>query len=123
MPNKQEIESKAKELGDLIGQTDAATQMREVEQAVEKDADTQRLVNEFNQLIQTLSQKQAQGQPIEVEDKKKLEQAQTALATNIQVQRLQKAQMDYMDLLRTASTAMIEAAGGEPDPNALTGGG
>jgi len=122
MPNKQEIESKAKELGDLIGQTDAAKQMREVEQAVEKDADTQRLVNEFNQLIQTLSQKQAQGQPIEVEDKKKLEQAQTALATNIQVQRLQKAQMDYMDLLRTANTAMIEAAGGEPDAGALTGG-
>lgn len=122
MPTKQEIESQAKELGELIGQTDAAKQMREVEQAVEKDADTQRLVGEFNQLIQTLSQKQAQGQPIEPEDKKKLEQAQTALATNIQVQRLQKAQMDYMDLLRTANTAMIEGAGGEPDANALTGG-
>lgn len=122
MPTKQEIEAKAKELGDLIGQTDAAKEMQSVEKTLENDVETQRLITDFNRLLQTLGQKQAQGQPIKVDDKRKLEQIQTSIATNIQIQRLQKAQMNYMDLLRTATTTMIEAAGGEPDASAVMGG-
>ncbi len=111
-----QIEAKAKELGRLIAEHPATSAYAAASEALQQDTDAERLLNEFNGHVTQLAQKQQQGQPIEVDDKKKLQAYQAALASNIHVSRFQKAQMDYTDLVRRAvqtltSEAQPEGAG------------
>lgn len=106
MPSTDQILQKARELGELIGQHDAAKKLEDVLKRLEQDTDAQRLLNDYNRHLQTLSEKQQQGQPIEVEDKQKLEQLQKQVVTNKVLRDFQSAQMDYVDLMRRVDEAM-----------------
>ena len=72
-------------------------------------------MTQFSQTLQKLAQKEATGQPIEVAEKKQLQQLQTTLAHNLTMRQFQTAQMDFEDLLRQVDEAVsgpaTEAAG------------
>lgn len=78
------------------------------------------MLNDYNRLLQALAQKEAGGRPIEVEDKRKLEQLQGAVVRNPVLRDLQVAQMDYVDLLRQVDELI---QGGAPDAAPGPGGG
>jgi cell fate (sporulation/competence/biofilm development) regulator YlbF (YheA/YmcA/DUF963 family) len=121
MASTADIDKAAKDLGEMIADHPAARRFDEAAKALDSDVQAQRLMNDFNRAIQALAEKQASQKPIEVADKHKLEQLQTQVATNLKVQALQKAQMDYVDLLRKVVTTITAEAGGV-EPEAAAGG-
>ncbi|MFW6060206.1 MAG: YlbF family regulator [Phycisphaeraceae bacterium] len=117
MASTDQILQKARELGELISKHESAKKLEDVLKRLEQDSDAQRVLNDYNRHLQALSEKQQQGQPIEVEDKHKLEQLQKQVVTNKVLRDFQSAQMDYVDLMRRVDEAM-----GGQTPGAAGGG-
>lgn len=106
MATTEEILKAARALGDIIGQHAATKKFEEAAQALQKDVEAQRVLNDFNRYMQTLHEKESQGKPIEVEEKRKLETLQQAVVRNKNLGNFQMAQMDYMDLMRKVDAAI-----------------
>ena len=106
MATTEEIVSAARDLGRLIDSHEAARKLSDVLKNLEGDVDAQRLLNDHNRAAQTVAQKQSQGQPIEVEDKHKLEDLHKQVIRNPLLRDYQMAQMDFVDLMRKIDDAM-----------------
>ena len=108
----------ARDLGKLIATHDAARKFEDILTKLQADTEAQRVLNDFNRALQRLGQKEAQGQPIEVAEKRQLEDLQNKVIRNPLLAKFQMAQMDYLDLMRKVDEAMSgggpEAAGAEP---------
>lgn len=113
MAGTDQILTKARELGKLIAEHDAARKLADAVDRLKDDADAQRALNDFSRHLNALAEKQAAGKPIEVDDKRKLEQLQLAVAKNPLLRDLQVLQMDYLDLMRRVDDAIRDQ--GEPD--------
>lgn len=100
------IIKQADELGRLIAQHDATRRYDQAIQALEKDTDAQRALTDLNRHIEMLAEKESQGKPIEVADKRKLESLQSAVIASKTLRDVQVAQMDYVDLMRQVDDAM-----------------
>ena len=90
----------ADQLGRLIADHPATKKLKGLLDRLDTDTDAQRRMNDLNRHNQTLAEKQSKGQPIEVEDKRKMQSLQEAVADDELLRDLQIAQMDYMDLMR-----------------------
>lgn len=112
MANEQEIIELASKLGELIGEHTATKAMASAAKAFEADISSQRAMTDYQRFAQSLQQKAQQGGAIEVEDKQKLEQLQQAVITNPLLANMQRAEMDYLDLLRKVDGAIVAAGGG-----------
>ena len=121
MASTQEIIDAARHLGKLIAQHPAATKMEAVLNAIEDDREAQRALTDFNRHMETVAEKQQKGQPIEVEDKRKLEELQKAVVRNKALRDMQVAQMDYADLMRQVDEAMSDAMPDAPERGAGAG--
>ena len=106
MAATDDILRQARELGKLIADHEAARQLTEALDSLQKDTAAQRALTDFDRHVQSLGEKQAAGKPIEVEDKRKLETLQLAVARNPLLRDLQVRQMDYLDLLQQVDAAM-----------------
>ncbi len=111
MAGNNEILTAARDLGRMIASHESTKKLAQVQSELEANAQTRQLLTDYNRHIQTLSEKQAKGQPIEVGDKRRTEQLRTEVAMNPMISRLQMAQMDYTDLLRRVNHEMMQAAG------------
>ena len=115
MATTEEILKAAKDLGKLISTHKAAEKFEQAVKAIEADTDAQRILTDYQRQAQTIAEKQANHQPIEVDDKQKLEKLQQQVARNKALRDFQMAQMDYMDLMRRIDEAMTGSA---PEPAA-----
>jgi cell fate (sporulation/competence/biofilm development) regulator YlbF (YheA/YmcA/DUF963 family) len=106
MANTDEILQAAAQLGQMIAEHDTAKKLEAVISRLRADTDAQRALNDFNRHVQSVSEKEAAGKPIEVADKHKLEQLQMAVIRNPILRDFQLAQMDYVDLMRRVDEAM-----------------
>jgi cell fate (sporulation/competence/biofilm development) regulator YlbF (YheA/YmcA/DUF963 family) len=122
MATTSEILNAARELGKLIRTHDAAGKFEASVAALQKDVEAQRVLNDYNRHLNSLAEKEASGRPIEVDDKRKLDQLQQKVIMNPLLQKFQMAQMDYLDLMRRVDEAMTgeteAAASGSPGPAA-----
>jgi cell fate (sporulation/competence/biofilm development) regulator YlbF (YheA/YmcA/DUF963 family) len=112
MADTSKIEQAAKDLGKMIADHEVGKEYQAATKAFNDDVEAQRLISDFSRTLQSLAEKQAQQQPIEVADKKKLEDIQTKVAMNLQVRRMQTAQMNYLDLVRKSVNLITEESGG-----------
>jgi len=99
----------ARELGRLIAEHEAVKRYEAALADLEKDEPAQRALEQYHRQIESISQKQATGQPIEVEEKQELAASQKAVVNHPRVSALQVAEMDYVDLMRRVDEAMGEA--------------
>lgn len=106
MATTQEIIAAATALGKLIATHDAAAQFELSVRKLEGDVEAQRVLNDYNRLMQKLAEKEAAGQPIEVDDKRQLEKLQAGIGRNATLRDFQMKQMDYLDLMRRVDEAM-----------------
>lgn len=120
MASEQDILEQATQLGKLIADHDATKQLETASKAFEADVNSQRAMTDYQRFAQTLQQKAQSGGAIEVEDKQKLEQLQQAVITNPLLANMQRAEMDYLDLLRKVDGAIV-GAGGAPSGAAQPG--
>lgn len=112
MSTTEKIFKTAGELGKMIAEHEASVEMRSVEAALKDDIETQRMINDFERHAVKLNEKQQKGEPIEIAEKHQLQGYQEALGANPLVRRLQKAQMDYLDLLQKVNVAIADTSGG-----------
>ena len=84
----------------------------------EADIEAQRLFNDYHRHLAKMGEKEAKGQPIEVEDKRQLERLQDGMSRSALLRDLQIGQMDYLDLMRQVD----EAISGQSPLGAMTGG-
>ncbi len=112
MANTQEILKAATDLGKLIASHEAAKKVEGAIGKLQADVEAQRLLNDFNRAVQAVSEKEAQGKPIEVADKHKLQELQNKVVKNAVLRDFQLAQMDYLDLMRKVDEAMSGQPGG-----------
>ncbi len=111
MASEQDILEQANKLGELIAAHDAVKKLESASKAFEADVTSQRAMTDYQRFAQTLQEKAQQGQPIEVADKQKLESLQQAVITNPLLANMQRAEMDYLDLLRKVDSAIVAAGG------------
>lgn len=111
MASEQDILEQASKLGELIAEHDAMKKLESATQAFEADVNSQRAMADYQRFAQTLQQKAQSGGAIEVEDKRKLESLQQAVITNPLLANMQRAEMDYLDLLRKVDAAIVGAGG------------
>lgn len=116
MPSEQEILDLASQIGEMIAEHDAVKKLASATQAFEADVNSQRAFTDYQRFAQTLQQKAQGGAPIEVEDKRKLEVLQQAVITNPLLANMQRAEMDYVDLLRKVDAAIVGSGGAVPQP-------
>jgi cell fate (sporulation/competence/biofilm development) regulator YlbF (YheA/YmcA/DUF963 family) len=112
MATTQEILSAAADLGKLIAAHPAAVQFESIVKQLQADVQAQRLMTDLNRHIEKLGEKESQGKPIEVADKKTLEELQNKVIRHPLLSKFQMAQMDYLDLMRQVD--QVISGGGEP---------
>ena len=100
MATTQEILDAARALGKLIATHDAARKFDKCLTKLGADRDAQRLLNDLNRHTGLVAEKEQKGQPIEVDDKRKLEKLQGEVVRNSVLREFQILQMDYLDLMR-----------------------
>lgn len=122
MASDQDILDQAAKLGELIAEHDAAKKMDAAAKAFDSDVASQRALTDYQRFAQSLQTKAQQGQPIEVADKQKLEQLQQAVVTNPLLANMQRAEMNYLDLLRKVDGAIVSAGGAPSQPQTATTG-
>lgn len=122
MATTDEILKKARELGELIATHPSAKKLEDVLRKLQDDTEAQRAMNDYNRHLQTVGEKEMQGKPIEVEDKRKLESLQMAVVRNPTLRDFQMAQMDYLDLMRRVDEEIEGRAAGAQPAAAAPGG-
>jgi cell fate (sporulation/competence/biofilm development) regulator YlbF (YheA/YmcA/DUF963 family) len=125
MASTQEILDQASALGELLAEHETAKAMESALKALQADTASQQALADLNRFGASLEEKAAQGKPIEVADKRKLEELQQAVVLNPLLAGFQRAQMDYTDLLRKVDDAITgrSAAEGQGPPPAPAAGG
>lgn len=106
MATTQEILKAATELGKLIVSHQASQQFEAAVKKLQENVEAQRVLTDFNRHLQKIGEKEAEGKPIEVEDKRLLEKLQSNVIRNDILKQFQIAQMDYLDLMRKVDEAM-----------------
>ena len=106
MASTDDIIKAAQDLGKLIATHPSTEKFEKVLSRLREDVDAQRLLNDQNRAVNKLAEKEAQGKPIEVEDKREIEKLSKAIAGNAVLRDLQMAQMDYLDLMRKVDEAI-----------------
>lgn len=123
MATTQEIITAAKALGDLVAKHEAGRKFQESLKKIQADVEAQRILNDFNRLLQKLSEKEQSGQPIEVVEKQQLGKCQQAVFRSATLRDFQMAQMDYLDLMRQVDEAISGGISPAPVPGATSASG
>ncbi|MBL4702084.1 MAG: YlbF family regulator [Phycisphaeraceae bacterium] len=113
MATKEAIIDAATNLGKLIADNSVGKKLESAIGKLEKDTAAQQELTQYQQFIQALGEKEAAGQPIEVEEKQKLQALQNLVVQNLTLQQFQVAQMDYLDLMREVDQIISAQATGQ----------
>ena len=113
----------AQKLGETVAEHPAVKELKSASKAFADDVTAQRAMVDFQRALQAISQKEQTGQPIEVSDKRNLQALQDQVVGNPQLQRVQSAQMNCVDLLRKIDQALTSAAGLDQSALATPGAG
>jgi len=116
MATTQEIIDAAGDLGKKIAEHDTARKLEGIVKQLQEDIEAQRLLADYQRQITALGEKEAQGQPIEVEDKQQLEALQGQMIRHALLKDFQMAQMDYLDLMRQVDAAISGSPDDGPAP-------
>jgi cell fate (sporulation/competence/biofilm development) regulator YlbF (YheA/YmcA/DUF963 family) len=119
----QEILKAASDLGTLVATHPAIAEYRSIIRQLDLDVGAKTLLQQYEQLIEVLSMKEAQMQPIEVAEKKQFEQLQQSIMMNQTLKKFGAAQQQYMELMKQVQESintglMGKTPAGAPAPAA-----
>lgn len=122
----QQITETAQKLGDLVAKHPAIKKLAQAQQALGKDTDATRMLQQFEQKAAVLMRNEQMGQPVGDAERRELEAMQQQIASNIKVKAFSIAQTDMTDLLRKVSQTwqrpVAEAQGGDDESGAASNG-
>lgn len=106
MASEAQIIQTAQEIGKQLAGHPKVVRLEAAVQKLRGDTEAQRALNDLNRHLQAVAEKEMAGQPIEVSDKRRLQDLQNAVVHNLVLREFQLAQMDYVDLVRKLDDAM-----------------
>jgi len=109
----EEILRKANELGLMIKGSELYRRFNELSEKLEADAESKKLLDEYISYSGSLMEKEEKGQPIEVEEKKKLEDIGTRVSGNDLIKEYIATQTYFFNLLMQVQN-IINDPKGEP---------
>jgi cell fate (sporulation/competence/biofilm development) regulator YlbF (YheA/YmcA/DUF963 family) len=127
MATDDQIMKSAAELGEMLGEHPKVGRLEAAIKKLKEDTEAQRALSDLNRHLQAVTEKEMAGQPIEVSDKRRLQELQSEVVHNLVLREFQLAQMDYVDLVRRLDDAMygrssaaaaVGVTGGPGDPAA-----
>jgi cell fate (sporulation/competence/biofilm development) regulator YlbF (YheA/YmcA/DUF963 family) len=99
----------AAELGRRIAQDEAFRRLRAAEDAVQGDAASQKILEEFDRQRRKIEALERARKPVEPEDKREMIRLSDAVHSAPQLQGLVRAQADYMELMNQVNKAIQQA--------------
>jgi cell fate (sporulation/competence/biofilm development) regulator YlbF (YheA/YmcA/DUF963 family) len=107
-----EIIEQAGRLGGMIAKSMQATKLREAKEALHKDAAATALLADYQKQAMKVGQLEEQNKPIEVEDKRKLQELQSKLVSMDVFKKFTATQVEYIDLMRKVNEALRKELAG-----------
>jgi cell fate (sporulation/competence/biofilm development) regulator YlbF (YheA/YmcA/DUF963 family) len=98
-----EILETAGKLGDLVAKHPAIEKYTQAQQAMAKDGEAGRLLQQFEQRAMVIARNEQMGQPVTPSERQELERMQATIAGNLKIKAFSIAQTDMTDLLRKVS--------------------
>lgn len=111
MNDSEAIVAQARALGEAIAAHERTRAFLAAQEAVSRDEAARNLLNDHSRHVEHIHRLEEQGKPIEVADKHKLRDLQSAMASNAALKQLMKAQADYLELVNRVHQAMDAAMG------------
>ena len=107
----EEILKKANELGLMIKGSEISVRFEEVSQKVENDQEAKDLLEEYVKAMQEFEQKEASGQPVEVEEKKKMQDMSEKISQNELIKEFIATQTYFYNLMVQIQNTISEPKG------------
>ena len=109
----EEVLKLAAQLGEAIRRHQRYVKLRETDERVRSDKSATDALDAYNKAAEELSRKERSGQPVEVEDKRRLRALQETVAGNASVKAFMAAQADYAELMSKMNDAIYRAIAAE----------
>jgi cell fate (sporulation/competence/biofilm development) regulator YlbF (YheA/YmcA/DUF963 family) len=106
MADTQEILRAAGNLGAMVATHPTVASYKETIRQLDLDVAAKGLLQQYEQLIETLSMKEAQMQPIEVAEKQQFERLQQSIMMSPMLKKFATVQGEYMDLMKSVQEAI-----------------
>jgi cell fate (sporulation/competence/biofilm development) regulator YlbF (YheA/YmcA/DUF963 family) len=116
MADTQEILNAAANLGALVATHPTVASYKETIRQLDLDVGAKTLLQQYEQLIETLSAKEAQMQPIEVAEKQQFERLQQSIMMSPMLKKFATVQGEYMDLMRKVQESINTGMSGQTPP-------
>ena len=98
-------------LGKAIRDTERFSRLRQAEEALEADEEARKALSEAEALQRQIAEREAEGKPVEPEEKHRLADLQSAVHASQTLQGLARAQADYMELMNEVNGAIRNELG------------
>jgi cell fate (sporulation/competence/biofilm development) regulator YlbF (YheA/YmcA/DUF963 family) len=102
----KEILEKANELGIMIKETEAFSRFEELNNKVENDKEASLLLKKYNEIAETIQQKQGAGFTLEKFEQERFREISGAVASNELLLKYLKAREIYIELLMSIHRAL-----------------
>ena len=112
MAELSEILSQAQALGRSLAQSPRAKAFVDAQKAVIADAAAREVLRAYDEHAQKLRSLEAQGKPVEPDDKHRLRDLERQMASQPALQQLMRTQADYLEMMNQVYQSLEEAAHG-----------
>jgi cell fate (sporulation/competence/biofilm development) regulator YlbF (YheA/YmcA/DUF963 family) len=96
----------ARRLGKAIASSPEAGRLRQARKAMNDEPGLSQLLDEFGRQSGKVAELEADNKPIEVSDKRRLQELNDKLISNAVFKKYTAAQVDYVDLMRKVNEAL-----------------
>jgi cell fate (sporulation/competence/biofilm development) regulator YlbF (YheA/YmcA/DUF963 family) len=103
----------ATDLAEAIKTSERYRQMRLVESRVEGNEEVRHLLEDFEKAKITRAEKESQGEPVEVEEKRELARLEEQVKGNTELQELLGAQADYYEMMNRVNATIQSVLSGD----------
>jgi len=103
----EEILVKANELGALIKETEAFSRFEELNNEVENNREASLLLKKYNEIAETIQQKQSAGFTLEKFEQERFREISGAVASNELLLKYLKVREEYIELLMSIHKSLI----------------
>ncbi len=106
MQGTQDLVARAGALGEALAANPTVMAHYEAQKTMRADASAQQVLRDYQEQLNKIQQAEAGNVPIEVNDKHKLKELETAMAGNEALKALMRTQADYVALMNQINQAM-----------------
>jgi cell fate (sporulation/competence/biofilm development) regulator YlbF (YheA/YmcA/DUF963 family) len=96
----------SKSLGKELANSPQAVAYRAARDGIHADVELSKMIEEYERQAGKMADLEDQQKPVEVEDKRKLQELNARLVASPQFKKFSAAQMEYINLLRQVNEAM-----------------